>query len=297
MTRLRLGTRASKLALVQSRAVAAMLERANADLSVELVEVSTKGDRDQSSPLDTGTGWFTRAIQQALLDNRVDIAVHSYKDLPTKQPAGLVIGAVPAREDPRDALVSARGLSLDELQGGAVVGTSSPRREAQLHAMRPDLQFRTIRGNVETRLAKVEAGEYDATVLALAGLRRLGLEDRATQVFTLDQMLPAPAQGALVVECREADREAIHALNSIQDAVLTAPLLAERTFMAALEAGCRFPAGAYAVLDRDSLYLEGLVARGDHVVRGHATGPADGASDIGTVLARELLERAGLRPS
>ena len=185
MTTLRLGTRASRLALIQSRLVADRLEAAHAGLTVEFVEITTAGDRDQSTPLPEGrgAGWFTSAIQEAIQLQQVDIGVHSYKDLPTHRPEGLVIAAVPVREDPRDAFVSRDRSLLRRLAAGAVVGTSSPRREVQLRALRPDLDIRSIRGNVETRLAKVERGEFAGAVLALAGLRRLGLEGRVTEVL------------------------------------------------------------------------------------------------------------------
>ncbi|MFN0147398.1 MAG: hydroxymethylbilane synthase, partial [Dehalococcoidia bacterium] len=177
MTTLRLGTRGSRLALAQSETVAALLRAAVPGLEVELVTITTAGDRDQTTPLPegTGTGWFTTALQDALVAGEVDLAVHSYKDLPTKRPEGLTIAAVPLREDPRDALVSRSGKTLKGLAAGSIIGTSSPRREAQIRATRADVEVRPIRGNVDTRLAKVESGEYDAIVLALAGLRRLGL--------------------------------------------------------------------------------------------------------------------------
>ena len=180
MTTLRLGTRGSKLALTQSELVAALLRERNPELAVELITITTAGDRDQSTALSAGegAGWFTSTIQQALQAGEIDIAVHSYKDLPTKRPDGLAIAAVPLREDPRDALVSNGRHTLHSLPKGTVVGTSSPRREAQVREVRPDLEVRPIRGNVETRLAKVESGEYGAAVLALADLKRLGLEDR-----------------------------------------------------------------------------------------------------------------------
>jgi hydroxymethylbilane synthase len=297
MTSLRLGTRASKLALIQSRAVAAMLEQANPGSTIELVEVSTDGDRDQSSALATGTGWFTKAIQQALLEGRVDLAVHSYKDLPTRQPPGLIIAAVPGREDPRDAFISRGGIPLADLPKGSVVGTSSPRREAQLRALRPDVEIRLIRGNVDTRLAKVDAGEYDATVLALAGLRRMGLEHRATRVFTVDEMLPAPAQGALAVECREDDIRTRAAAAAIDQPALRPVIAAERAFMAALEAGCSFPAGAHAVLSGAGLRLEAMVAGNAGITRDAIQGIPAEAANLGTELAKRLLRMAGIPPA
>ncbi len=291
---LRIGTRASRLALAQVELVAGLLRAADPSIRVEVVAITTAGDRDQSTPLQEGTGWFTSAIQEALLRESVDLAVHSYKDLPTARPAGLVIGAVPAREDVRDAVVTRDGRGLDRLEAGAVIGTSSPRREAQLRALRPDLQFRLIRGNVETRIGRVDSGQYDATVLALAGLRRLGIEPRAAQVLSPAEMLPAPAQGALAVECREQDGETVEALAAIDVARLRVETDAERAFMAALEAGCSFPAAALATLGDDGwLELQGLVAVDGRLAKGSVAGAAGSGVALGRVLAAELLGRAG----
>ncbi len=286
---LRLGTRGSRLAVAQSELVAAALRAAHRGIRVDLVEITTAGDRDQSTPLPEGTGWFTTAIQDALLAGEVDLAVHSYKDLPTRGPGGLVIAAVPLREDPRDALVTRDGSTLAQLRQGATVGTSSPRREAQVRAMRPDLEVRPIRGNVDTRVAKVDAGEFDAAVLALAGLRRLGLQNRATEVFGFDRMLPAPAQGALAVECREDDREARALVGAIDNAAIAACVRAERSFLAALEAGCSFPAAAHAQLEGTALTIEAMIARDGRVVRARRSGPVAAAVEIGRALAEELL--------
>jgi hydroxymethylbilane synthase len=296
MTVLRLGTRGSKLALAQSRMVAEMLESRHSQLGVELVEIRTEGDRDQSTPLAEGVGWFTTAIQEALQRNEVDLAVHSYKDLPTQRPEGLVIAAVPVREDPRDALVSRGGKPLRELPAGAVLGTSSPRREAQVRAMRPDLEIRLIRGNVDTRLAKVEGGDYDATILALAGLKRLALDHRVTQVFAFDEMLPAPAQGAIAVECRAADETARAVLAAIDDPALRREVAAERSFLATLEAGCSFPAAAHAEHFGTTLKLAALVAPEGRVVRARTAGPADTAVALGKALADELMQATGITP-
>ncbi|MBI5947436.1 MAG: hydroxymethylbilane synthase [Chloroflexi bacterium] len=291
---LRIGTRASRLALAQVDLVAAFLRAADPGLRIEVVEITTAGDRDQSTPLREGTGWFTSAIQEALLDGRADVAVHSYKDLPTARPAGLVIGAVPVREDVRDAVVTRDGRGLAGLAVGAVIGTSSPRREAQLRALRPDLQFRLIRGNVETRIGRVDGGDYDATVLALAGLRRLGIEHRAGQILGPDEMLPAPAQGAIAVECREADATTVAALAAIDVPRLRAETGAERAFMAALEAGCSFPAAALATVGADgTLELRGLVELDGKLVSGRLTGAAGDGAGLGERLAARLLGRGG----
>lgn len=296
MTTLRIGTRGSKLALIQSEMVAAQLMEAHQGLEVELVPITTHGDRDQSTPLSEGggQGWFTSAIQQALQGAEIDLAVHSYKDLPTKRPTGLLIAAVPAREDPRDVLISRMGESLRGLRSGAVVGTSSPRREAQLRELRPDIVLRPIRGNVDTRISKVTGGDYDAVVVALAGLRRMGLEPRASHIFSIDEMLPAPAQGALAVECRVTDRETRELLAAIDDADARAEVTAERSFLAAIDAGCGFPAAAHAEQFGTTLKVQALVANDGRVVRSRTAGPVKTAAGLGRSLAEELMALAGM---
>ena len=297
MSATRLATRGSKLALIQSELVAAKLRAAVPGLQVELVTITTAGDRDQSTPLPEGekAGWFTSAIQDALLREDADLAVHSYKDLPTKRPAGLVIAAVPLREDPRDALVSRSHASLRGLPAGATVGTSSPRRTAQVLELRPDLDVRPIRGNVESRIAKVEAGEFDAAVLALAGLRRLGIEDRADHVFGFEEMLPSPAQGALAIECRSNDAETREMLAAIDDATLRQTVTAERVFLATIDGGCSFPAAAYAEHFGSTLKLNALIATNGRIIRSKMAGPAETAAGLGRQLAQELMALAGLR--
>ena len=297
MSALRIGTRASRLALLQTEIVAASLRQSWPDVALEVVEITTAGDRDRTSPLTSGegAGWFTSAIQDALLADEVDLAVHSYKDLPTARPEGLVIAAVPQRADPRDAIVSRGGATLAGLPAGAVVGTSSPRRAAQTTALRPDLELRPIRGNVDTRLAKVDAGEYDAALFAIAGLERLGVADRASHVFGFEEMLPAPAQGALAVECRRDDSETQRLLAAIDDRDLRGLVSAERAFLAALEAGCSFPAAAYAESFGTTLKLHGLVAPEGVLVRSKVGGPISAGPGLGRALARELLELAEQR--
>ncbi|MFN8617160.1 MAG: hydroxymethylbilane synthase [Dehalococcoidia bacterium] len=297
MTTLRIATRGSKLALIQAELAASKLRAARPGLTVELVTITTAGDRDQSTPLPEGerAGWFTSAIQDALLRNEADVAVHSYKDLPTKRPRGLVIAAVPVREDSRDALVSRERLGMRGLPAGAVVGTSSPRRTAQLLELRPDLDVRPIRGNVDTRIAKVEAGEFDATVLALAGLRRLGLEARADEVFGVEEMLPAPAQGALALECRTEDAATRALLSAIDDPALRQSVTAERMFLATIDGGCSFPAAAYAEHFGTTLKLNALIAADGRIVRSKMAGPAETAGGLGKQLAEELMSLAGLR--
>lgn len=297
MSALRIATRGSRLALVQAELAAARLRDAHPGLAVELVTIATAGDRDQTTPLAEGekAGWFTSAIQEALLRGEADLAIHSYKDLPTKRPDGLVIAAIPLREDPRDALVSHGRGGLRGLRRGAIVGTSSPRRTAQLHEIRPDLVVRPIRGNVDSRVAKVEAGEYDAAVLALAGLRRLGLETRADEVFGFEVMLPAPAQGALALECRTGDSATRALLASIDDAGLRLSVTAERVFLATIDGGCSFPAAAYAEHFGSTLKLNALIAADGRIVRSKMAGPAETAAGLGRQLADELMRLAGLR--
>ena len=298
MTTLRIGTRGSRLAMVQSEAVAALLRGAHAGLQVEIVTIATAGDRDQSTPLPegSGVGWFTTAIQEVLQQSAIDIAVHSYKDLPTQRPEGLIIAAIPMREDPRDALVSRRGETLRGLSSGAVVGTSSPRREAQLREIRPDLDIRAIRGNVESRIAKVDDGDYDATVLALAGLTRLGVASRASHVFGYEEMLPAPAQGALAVECRGADTATREMLKAIDNPELRLAVTAERAFLAAIDGGCSFPAGAHAEHFGSTLKLSAFVASDGRILRSKMAGQADSAAGLGRTLAEELMALAGQTP-
>ena len=297
MTTLRLGTRGSRLALVQTGLVADRLRAAHPSLDVQTVTISTAGDRDQVSALSSGegAGWFTSAIQDALLRSEIDVAIHSYKDLPTKRPDGLAIAAVPLREDPRDALVSANGATFRGLKPGAIVGTSSARREAQLRAIRPDIEIRAIRGNVDTRVRKVDDGEFDAAVLAYAGLRRLGLDERVSHVFGFEEILPAPAQGALAVECRSDDAATRALLAAIDDAELRLIVTAERMFLATIDAGCSFPAAAYAERFGSTLKLHALLASDGRVVRSKMAGPAETAAGLGKALAEELMALAGMR--
>jgi hydroxymethylbilane synthase len=293
---LRIATRGSKLALIQSELVAELLRQKNPGIKLEIVVVTTDGDRDQSTPLPEGdkAGWFTSAIQESLLKGEADIAVHSYKDLPTRRPPGLLIAAVPLREDPRDAFVSRSHVDPRHLRAGAVVGTSSPRRTAQLLELRPDIAVRPIRGNVDSRIAKVESGEYDATVVALAGLRRLGMESRADHIFGFEEMLPAPAQGALAIECRADDSSARALLAATDDLVLRQVVTAERMFLATIDGGCSFPAAAYAEHFGSTLKLNALIAADGRIVRSKMAGPSETAAGLGKQLAQELMALAGL---
>jgi hydroxymethylbilane synthase len=294
---LKLGTRASQLATTQSRSVAEAITAATG-VPVELVHISTEGDRSSAAIAQLGgTGVFVTAIRRALLEGTVDIAVHSYKDLPTAPEPGLVMAAVPPREDPRDALVARDGLTLGELPTGSRVGTGAPRRVAQLRALGLGLEIVPIRGNVDTRMARVVRGDLDAVVLARAGLTRLGRLGAVTETLDPLQVLPAPAQGALAVECRADDAVTRSLLAPLDDADTRACVLAERTTLAALEAGCSAPVAAYAEVaegeDGAELFLRASVTAldGSDGVRGSATGPADDAERLGRELAADLLDR------
>ncbi len=294
---LRLGTRASRLAHTQSQTVADAITAASG-VPVELVHISTEGDRSAVAIAQLGgTGVFVTAIRRALLEGTVDVAVHSYKDLPTAPEPGLAIAAVPPREDPRDALVARDLLTLGELPAGARVGTGAPRRVAQLRALGLGLEVVPIRGNVDTRMARVVPGDLDAVVLARAGLARLGRLDVITETLDPLQVLPAPAQGALAVECRADDERTLEVLAALDDPAARACVLAERTVLAALEAGCSAPVAAYAELaegdDGPELYLRASVTAldGSDGVRGSATGPVGDAERLGRGLAADLLDR------
>ena len=288
---LRVGTRASALARVQTDLIAHEL-----GAPVDIVPISTEGDRSSAALAQIGgTGVFVSALREALLAGDIDVAVHSFKDLPTAAADGIVIAAVPVREDPRDVLVARDGLTLGELPAGARVGTGSPRRAAQLNALGLGLEVVAIRGNVDTRLGKVAAGEVDAVVLAFAGLRRLGRGYEATEVLDPIQVLPAPAQGALAVECRMSDDEARALLAGLDHADTRTAVTAERALLAALEAGCSAPVGALAeIAEGDSgteVFLRGSVTAvdGSDAVRLSATGPTADAEDVGRRLAADLL--------
>lgn len=297
---LRLGTRRSALATTQSGTVARLLHDLGHE--VELVEIVTEGDIS-TAPLATlgGTGVFAAAIRRALLAGEVDLAVHSLKDLPTAPEPGLVIAAMPPREDPRDVLVGRDGLSLGELPEGSVVGTGSPRRVAQLAALGLGLAFAEIRGNVETRIARVHRGECDAVVLARAGLSRLGRLDEVTETLDPLQVLPAPGQGALAVECRSDDAELVALLAAIDDADTRACVTAERALLAALEAGCAAPVGALAEVVEgehgEELSLRGFAGTtdGSLALRRSVVGPVEQAAALGARLAGVLLEDGGER--
>jgi hydroxymethylbilane synthase len=270
--RLTLATRRSALALAQSRAFARALESAVAGLAVDELELVTAGDRTQDKPLVDigGKGLFVKELEEALLDGRAHFAVHSIKDVPAELAPGLCIACVPRREDPRDVLVTRTGQKLAELPAGARVGTSSLRRAVAILAARPDLRAEPVRGNVDTRLRKVDEGQYDAIVLALAGLKRLGWADRATEILSPDVSLPAIGQGALGIECREDDATTREALARLADTETSICVAAERALMAAVDGSCRLPVAAHAVREGGELFLRGMLADtdGSNVRRG-----------------------------
>lgn len=297
MTTLRLGTRRSKLALAQARAYARVLAQHHADLEFEEVHIVTSGDRIQDRPLAAigGKGLFIKEIEEALLDGRADFAVHSIKDVPAEIAPGLTIAVVPEREDPRDVLVGATLASLPE---GARVGTSSLRRSVLLRAVRPDLVVVPLRGNVDTRLRKLDEGQVDAIVLAYAGLRRLDLAERASEVLDPATMLPAVGQGALGIECR-ADDEAVRGLLAVTDHRETRlRVSAERGVMAAVGGSCQLPVAAYAERQNGEIWLRGMYAEADgsQVRRGEQRAPwpasDDEAFELGSALGRQLRARS-----
>ena len=299
MKPLRLGTRGSRLAMTQSGWVADRLREAAPDLVVELVEIRTSGDVIKDVPLgpELGRSFFTKEIEDALLDGRVDVAVHSCKDLATAEHPGLVIAAMPEREDPRDVLVSPHG-GLSDLPEGASVGTSSMRRKGFLRLARPDLVLRDQRGNVPTRLRAVEEGVVDGVVLAAAGLARLGLLDRATERLDPALMLPAAAQGALAIQVRADDRETRAVAETLDHAMTRAAVEAERACLHRLEAGCQAPVGVLGEMtggvDGRTLRVRAALVTPDGLLRTEREGPPGAALDLGRTAAEDLLERLGL---
>ena len=301
MTRtLRIATRKSQLALWQAEHVAALLREAHPGLQIELVPLLTQGDRIQDRTLAAigGKGLFIKELEVAIEDLRADIAVHSMKDVPADLPHGLTIGAVLQRADPRDALVTISGISrLEDLPRGAIVGTSSLRRQAQLYALRRDLKIESLRGNVDTRIRKLDAGGMDAIVLACAGLVRLGLESRITARLDPKVCLPAVTQGVIGIECRRNDVRTAGLLQALEDAATRKVMDAERAFAARLGGSCQSPIAAYAELDADRITLRGLVAEpdGSRLLRDTESGSAENPAALGRQLAERILA-AGAGP-
>lgn len=297
-----IGTRGSQLALWQTNWIKTQIEKLNPGIDVEIKVISTKGDRILNVSLpklgEQGKGLFTKELEDAIFEHRVDLAVHSLKDLPTELPEGLGIGAICEREDVRDALV-ARGAitSFNELPPRALIGTSSLRRQAQLRAARPDLVIEPVRGNVDTRLRKLDEGQYDAIVLAAAGLHRLGYADRITEHLNEVLMLPAVGQGALAIETREDDAGTGEIIQALDHEATRLACEAERAFLKGLGGGCLVPIAAHATIESDVMTLNGLVAspEGSEAVRGKQSGSSHDAELIGRQLADDLLARGAAR--
>ncbi|HJS13624.1 MAG TPA: hydroxymethylbilane synthase [Rheinheimera sp.] len=293
MNLVRIATRKSALALWQANFVKAELEAAHPGLQVELVPMSTQGDKILDTPLAKigGKGLFVKELETAMLEGRADIAVHSMKDVPVDFPEGLMLHTICQREDPRDAFVSNSYQQLADLPQGAVVGTSSLRRQCQIKAMRPDLQIKDLRGNVNTRLAKLDAGEFDAIILASAGLIRLGFETRIASFLEVGTSLPANGQGAVGIECRSDDLVVQQLLAPLEHQETRICVLAERAMNRKLQGGCQVPIGAFAVLQQNELWLRGLVGQldGSEILRSEIKGEATQAEQLGTQLAEQLL--------
>ena len=293
-----IGTRSSTLALWQADYVMDCLQKKYPELHVEKKLMTTKGDKILDAPLAKigGKGLFTKELEQDMLAGGIDIAVHSLKDMPTEVPDGLIITAITKRYDPGDAFVSNKVKSLAELPQGAVVGTSSLRRKAQLLHARPDLVVKDLRGNVNTRLRKLDAGEYDAAVLAVAGLKRLGFGDHITEVLPKSMILPAVGQGALAIEAREDDAETRELVAFLNDEATVACAKAERAFLARVEGGCQVPVGVYATPEDGGLHVEAVIASldGKRLYRDHVSGQVKDAETIGTQLADKLLDMGGI---
>lgn len=291
----RIATRQSPLALWQAHYVRDRLLAAWPDIKVELVPMVTRGDILLDTPLAKvgGKGLFVKELELALCENRADIAVHSMKDVPVEFPAGLGLVTICEREDPRDAFVSPAYASIDALPTGSVVGTSSLRRQCQLRAKRPDLIIRDLRGNVGTRLAKLDNGEYDAVILAAAGLNRLGLASRIACLLAPEELLPAVGQGAVGIECRLNDTQTQTLLSPLNDETTALRVRAERAMNSRLEGGCQVPIGSYAEIAGDNIWLRALVGRpdGSLILRGERRGPITMAEQLGVALAEELLAR------
>lgn len=290
---IRIATRKSALALWQAEFVKAELEKFHPELVVELVPMSTQGDKILDTPLAKigGKGLFVKELEQAMLDGRADIAVHSMKDVPVDFPQGLHLHTICEREDPRDAFVSNNYKTLAELPQGAVVGTSSLRRQCQIRAMRPDLVIKDLRGNVNTRLAKLDNGEYDAIILAAAGLLRLEMAERITDYISASDSLPANGQGAVGIECRTDDLNTQALLAPLEHGETRIRVLAERAMNRKLQGGCQVPIGAFAEVNNDSVMLKGLVGAidGSVILRDEVTGPVAEAEQLGEQLAAKLL--------
>ena len=292
---LRIATRKSPLALWQAHYVSKMLQHHHPELKVELVTMVTQGDKILDTPLAKvgGKGLFVKELEVGMLEDRADIAIHSMKDVPVEFPTGLHLAVICEREDPRDAFVSNNFKSLEELPQGARLGTSSLRRQSQIAALRPDLKIIDLRGNVNTRLKKLDDGEYDAIILAAAGLKRLEFEDRITQFIGTDVCLPAIGQGAVGIECRNDDARIHNLIAPLNDYKTQIRVTAERAMNQRLQGGCQVPIAGYAEFEHGLIMLRGLVGQvnGEKIIRGDIAGPVENAEELGVVLAEDLLSR------
>ena len=295
MTTLRIATRKSQLALWQAEYVRERLLTLDPGLKIELIKMSTQGDKILDTPLAKigGKGLFIKELEARMLDGSADLAVHSTKDMPVELPEGLHIAAICEREDPRDAFVSKAHTSLGSLPQGAIVGTSSLRRQCQLRALRPDLEIRDLRGNVNTRLAKLDAGDYDAVILAAAGLKRLGFDDRITDLIDTTDSLPAVGQGAVCIETRSNDATVNALIRKLNHEVTANCVLAERAMNTRLEGGCQVPIAGFAQINDSGLWLRGLVGDpdGTRLIHSERRGPVQQAHQLGTEVADELLSK------
>jgi hydroxymethylbilane synthase len=292
---LKIATRKSPLALWQANYVSNLLQHHHPELKIELVTMTTQGDKILDTPLAKvgGKGLFVKELETGMLEGRADIAVHSMKDVPVEFPEGLHLPVICEREDPRDAFVSNNFNALEELPQGAILGTSSLRRQSQIAAIRPDLKIVDLRGNVNTRLQKLDDGEYDAIILAAAGLKRLEFEDRIAQFIATDVCLPAIGQGAVGIECRSDDARVNNLIAPLNDNKTQIRVRAERAMNLRLQGGCQVPIAGYAEFEHGLIMLRGLVAQvdGKKIIRGDIAGPPENAEELGTVLAEDLLSR------
>ncbi|MCB1868656.1 MAG: hydroxymethylbilane synthase [Gammaproteobacteria bacterium] len=290
---IRIATRKSPLAMWQAEHVSSLLRKEHPGLQVELIGMSTQGDKILDTPLAKigGKGLFVKELEQGMLSNRADIAVHSMKDVPVDLPEGLHLAVILEREDPRDAFVSNRYKSLDDLPKGAVLGTSSLRRQCQIAEQRPDLKIKSLRGNVNTRLSKLDEGRFDAIILASAGLKRLGFKKRITTLLEPEQSLPAIGQGAIGIECRTDDERVNSLVAPLHDLETALCVVAERAMNNRLMGGCQVPIAGYAVINHNRIYMRGLVGEpdGSRIIRSENSAPATQAEALGASLAEDLL--------
>ncbi len=295
INKIRIGTRGSALALWQAQLVESELQKHYPGLELERIIIKTQGDRDQKSSLTRigGQGLFTKTIEDALLGNKIDVAVHSLKDLPSTMSPGLLLAAVPQRGPVEDVLITGDGKKLTELPSGARVATGSIRRRCQLLKMRPDLQIEDLRGNIDTRLRKLHDQNLDGIIMALAAIRRLQISDARYQVFSTSEMIPAIGQGAIGIQIREADQELFEKLQALNHRPSYLATLAERSLLRTLDTGCQFPVGGFAQVNDDQLSLVGFVGSSDgsQLVKNQISGPAEQAEQLGVELAKQLLDQ------